>query len=210
MGGGHEHRRIDAVRGVADAGVLPRHPGGRDRIARCRPAVGVDAQARADPFAKRIAACRGLRWQVRLEQVPHRNPLGGEDPAGRHVVEPDLRHVERVEPGPAPLEQRDAEHREVEVVVLRDAVDVLRQARRPARAVPGPALRDLLRQALGGEPARDRPVTRRLRDRADPLARDVLDRLAEHAAGGAAEPGAGDPLGQVPRLRAARPGPPPR
>ena len=40
----------------------------------------------------------------------------------------------------------------------------------------------------------------RLGDRADPGARDVLDRLAEHAAGGAAEPGARDPLRQVVRL----------
>ena len=197
---GHEHRRVDPVRGVADAGVLPRHPRGGDGISGRGPAVGVDAKPRADPLAERVAPRRRLGRQVRLEQVPHRDALGGEDPAGRHVVEPDLRDVERIELRAGPLEQRDAEHREVEVVVLGDARDVLGEARRPARPVPGPALRDLLRQADRREPALDRPVTGRLGDRADPGPRDVLDGLPEHAAGGAAEPGSRDPAGQVARL----------
>ena len=150
---GHEHRRVDAVRGVADARVLPRHPRGGDRIAGRGPAVRVDAQPGADPLAERIAPRRRLGRQVRLEQVPHGDALGGEDPARRHVVEPDLGDVERVEAGAAALQQRDAEHREVEVVVLRDPVDVLGEARRTAGPVPRPAFGDLLRQALGREPA---------------------------------------------------------
>ena len=143
---GHEHRRVDAVRRVAEARVLPRHPRGGDRVAGRGPAVGVDAQPGADPLAEGIAPRRGLGRQVRLEQVPHRDALGGEDPPGGHVVEPDLGDVERVEAGAAAFQQRDAEHREVEVVVLRDPVDVLGEARRTAGPVPRPALGDLVRR----------------------------------------------------------------
>ena len=160
MRGRHEHRRVDAVRGVAEAGVLPRHPSGVDRIARRRPAVGIDPKSRPDPLAERVAPCGRLRRKVGLEQVAHRDALGREDPAGRHVVEPDLGDVQRIEARPAPLEEHDAEHREVEIVVLGDPVDVLRQAGGTARAVPRPPLRDLLREPLCGEPARDRPVAR--------------------------------------------------
>ena len=58
---GHEHRGVDAVRGVADPRVRPRHPGGGHGVAGSRPAVRVDAQAGADPLTERVAARRGLR-----------------------------------------------------------------------------------------------------------------------------------------------------
>ena len=59
------------------------------------------------------------------------------------------------------------------------------------------------------EPAGERPVARRLRDLADALARETLDRLAEHAAGGAAEPRALDPRGRRRRGRGAASAPAP-
>ena len=88
MGGCHEHRRVDAVRGVAEARVLPRHPRRALRVAGSRPAVRVDAQARADPLAKRVLVRRRLRRQQAEQQVAARDSLGREDAAGRQVVEP--------------------------------------------------------------------------------------------------------------------------
>ena len=170
------------------------------------PAVRVHAQPRADPLAERVAARCRLGRKVRLEQVAHRDALGREDPAGRQVVEPELRHVERGELRAAALEQRDAEHREVEVVVLGRAVDVLGQARRAAGAVPREALQHLDGNAARREPGRDRPVARGLRELADALARQALDRLAEHAARRAAEPRALDPRRDVDRSAAPRTG----
>ena len=211
MHGCHEHRGVDAVRRVAEAGVLPRHARGRDGIAGRRPAVRVDAEPRADPLAERVPPRRRLRRQRPLEEVPERDALGGEDAAGGQVVHPRLRDVGRREPGAVALEHDHAEDREVEVVVLRDPVDVLGEARRPARAVPRPALRHLLGEADRREPRRDRPVARRLGDRPDALARDVLDRLAEHASRRAAEPGTGHALLEVRRRpRQPAPGRPPR
>ena len=156
------------------------------------PAVDVDAQPRSDPLAKRVVPRRGDRRQIPLEQVAHRDSLRREDPPRRQVVEPELRDVDRREVRPGALEQDDGEHREVEVVVLRDPVDVLGEARRPRRLVPRIPLRHGRVETLGGEPPAHRPVAGALRDRTDALARDVLDRLPEHTAGRAAEPGAAD------------------
>jgi hypothetical protein len=191
---------------VAHLRVRPGHPSRGDRIAGGGPAVHVDAQTGPDPLPERVAPGGRLRGQVRLEQVPNGDPLGGEHAPGWLVVEPELRDVGRLETGAAPLQQRDPEHREVEVVVLGDPVDRLGEARGAARAVPGPARRDLVGQTHGGEPGGHRPVPRRLSDRADALSRQALDGLAEHASGGSPEPGAANAVGKVTTRRSRRDG----
>ncbi len=65
--GGHEHRGVDTVGGMADARVRPRHPRRGHRIAARGPPVGIHTQTCADPFAERVPARPGLRWEVRLE-----------------------------------------------------------------------------------------------------------------------------------------------
>ncbi len=182
---------------MAHPRVHPRHPRGLDGISGYRPPVRVDAEARADPLAKRVPAARSLGGEVRLEKVPDGDTLGGEDPPGRLIVEPRLRDVERVELRPGALEHDETEHREVEIVVFGDARDVLGEARGPAGAIPGPTLRHVVGKALRREPAADGPVAGCLGDRADAFARDRLDRLSEHAAGRAAEPRALDPVCEV-------------
>ena len=65
MGGGHEHRRIDPVRRVADACVLPRHPGGgrRDHPAAAQPYASIRRRApiHSRNGLRRVAVSGG-RW----------------------------------------------------------------------------------------------------------------------------------------------------
>ena len=112
--------------------------------------------------------------------------------------------------GAVPLDQVEGHHREVEVVVLGHAVDVLGQAGERAPTVPRPAGQHLGREVPRGEPVGERPAVLHLEDLADALAGDLLDRLAEQAAGGAAGPGSEDAVVEVTRdvrdARRSRPG----
>src|SRR5206468_4650273 len=100
------------------------------------------------------------------------------------------------------LYQCEREHCVVEVVVFGHAVDVLGQARRAARAIPGMARGDRLGQPPRGEPIRERPAPLGLQDLAYSRATDTLDRFPEQTADCTTEPRAADAVPQ----RSARDG----
>jgi hypothetical protein len=147
-------------------------------------------------LAEGIAPNRHLVDRQAEQEVTVGGPLGGEDPAGRQRVQPELGHVRGGEARAGALKQAQGQHRVVEVVVLWHAVDVLGQAGRPGAAVPGPALGHGGGQAQLGEIAVERPPPSGPGDRLDARTGDLLHRFAQQATGRPAVPGPGDPLGQ--------------
>ena len=169
-----------------------------------RPAVGVGADQGADPLPEGIVVGGRLGRRAGVQQVAVGGPFRGEHPAGREVRQPGQGDVVGGQLGAVLFEQLEGEQGEVEVVVLRHAVDVLDQRGRRRPPVPRPPAGDLGRQPAGGEVAGDRPVPGGAGDLLDARTRDLLHRLAEQAARRPSVPGASHPVA----IGSRRPGQP--
>ncbi len=160
------------------------------------PSVHVGADQRADPLPERVAHLGGsVQPDQPSEQVAVGHPLGGEDPPGRQVRQPGLGDVARGEVVPCCSSSASASSAKLRS--SSSGIPSMFSARLVAAAapVPRPARRDVRRAArpavkypLSGHS----PVARE--DLPDAGAGDLLDRLAEQAAGRPAEPGAVHPV----------------
>ncbi|GAB3953564.1 hypothetical protein GCM10029976_093980 [Kribbella albertanoniae] len=131
-----------------------------------------------------------------VQKIAVGNAFGGEDPGGREVPQPGLGNIFGGQGIAVLFEHPQRKEGEVEVVVLRHPVDDLAETGRCGGPVPRPALQDLVRYADGRHVLRERPLAGRLQDLADPLAGNLLHRLAQQVPGGPPEPGVRDAIGR--------------
>lgn len=104
-GGGGEEGGVQAVAGVGEGGVPVRLGRGGGRVAGVGPAVDVGPDEGADPFAEGVVVGGGGRGLEPEQQVPVREALGGEGPAGGELVEPEAGDVGGAEAPAVPAQQ---------------------------------------------------------------------------------------------------------
>ena len=180
---------------MADGGVAPGPLGRPQLVCGVGPAVEVGADLGPDPLAERVADPRGPWRRDPLQEVAVGHALRRERPSRWQVDEPHLGHVVRGEPGAVPLEDAQRDQGVVEVVVLRRAGEVLLEAGRPARLVPGPALRHDRVETDRREVPVQRPAVGGPQDLLDATTGDLLDRLPEDAGDRPAHPATAHAVG---------------
>ncbi|UGT40725.1 hypothetical protein LTV02_32815 [Nocardia yamanashiensis] len=180
---------------MRDRGVAGGQGGGAMRIARADVTVDIGADERTYPLAVRVSPGGGLGRQVSVDEIAVGDALGGVRLQERETFQPEGRDIRHREIGAVLFEQVQAQHRVVEVVVARCAVDVAERGFRPGPMQSevvghGIAGGDVIAQGVGGGG---------FQIGADAVGcpdETVLQRLAERAADATAQPAAVDAIEQ--------------
>ena len=193
--GGRPHLAVDPIGYVRQRRVSVRQDRGRSRSTGIDPAEDVATDQRADPLAVRVVDHRRRPDRNSADEVPVHHPFGGEDLLERQVREPRRGHVLRLQGDPMPLDEVEPEDGVVDVVVARRALDIA-----PGRVWPVGLEDEARRHRIQGRNiVKEWVGAGQLEVLTEPVGRPIdasttLDRLADVAAGDAAQPARQDPV----------------